>query len=277
VHYSLKHQKGQASETVEAFAEFCRKALAVGVARVLLVTGPRGPRLDTVQVLDRLARQCFAVDGLRLGVAFNACLPSPEERATERERLVRKLKTGLVKEVWLNCGADVQLLEEGITFARLTAGSLGIGAELDLFGSVLLPGLAQLQQMRERPWNGVHFGQEYLGSLQGMENCTRDVLKLYGAQGVQPIVESKVRSPEDVDKLESLLTSLGRSLQRNEETSLPPAPELDLQQSKNSEQFGQTSGYAVSCEDAAEDGKSSFYSGRSTGRRRWGAGRRWMQ
>ena len=35
-----------------------------------------------------------------------------------------------------------------------------LGVSLQLFGSVMLPSAAQLQQMRERPWNGVHFSEE---------------------------------------------------------------------------------------------------------------------
>merc|ERR1711862_505915 len=67
------------------------------------------------------------------------------------------------------------------------------------------PNEAQLVQMRERPWNGVHFGDEYLGSLEGMDRLTRVVLATFASHGVDPIVESKVRSDEDVAKLQSLL------------------------------------------------------------------------
>lgn len=211
MHYSLKHQRGK-GDPVECFAEFCRIAVSLGVARVLLVTGPRGPRSDTVYVLEQLARKRVDFSDLKLGVAFNACLPTEEARALEKERLVRKLKTGLVTEVWLNCGDDVELLDAAISFARTTAVSLSLPSELQLFGSVLLPNPAQLQQMRERPWNGVHFGEDYLRSLAGMERCTRDVLKLYGSRAVQPIVESKVRTNQDVNALESLLASLRDSM-----------------------------------------------------------------
>jgi len=132
VHYSLKHQTSR-GDAVECFADFCKKAMALGVASVLLVTGPRGPRgnADTVHILEELAKRQINLEPLRLGVAFNACLPKHEARLVEQTRLVRKLKTGLVKEVWLNCGDDLELLEAGISFA----------------------------------WNGVHFSDVYLSSL----------------------------------------------------------------------------------------------------------------
>jgi len=126
----------------------------------------------------------------------------------EQRRLVRKLKTGLVEDVWLNCGSDVRLLEEGISFVRAAAASMHNSSDVQILGSVLLPNPAQLQQMRERPWNGVHFSEEYLGSLAGMERCTQSILKLYGSEGVQPIVESKVRNEADICSLENLLQSL---------------------------------------------------------------------
>lgn len=205
VHYSLKHQRAR-GDPVALFQQFCSEAESLGVQRILLVTGPSGPRIDAVAILEKLKGMHPAHGRLRLGVAFNACLPTETERVVERERLVRKLKTGLVEDVWLNCGSDTDLLEEGISFIRAASEGLpGVGP-LTLFGSVLRPNEAQLLQMRERPWNGVHFHEDYLGSLAGMDRLTRAVLALYASLGVQPIVESKVRNREDVAQLESMLS-----------------------------------------------------------------------
>lgn len=256
VHYSLKHQRS-ASNPVEAFADFCSKASSLGIARVLLVTGPRGPRLDAVQVLEQMQRRQFPLGSLKLGVAFNACLPTEAERIMEQQRLVRKLKTGIVQEVWLNCGDDVDLLDAGISFVRTTAESLNADLQNSIFGSVLLPNPAQLQQMNERPWNGVQFSPEYLGSLEGMMRCTQNVLKLYGEQGVQPIVESKVRNADDVSKLEYLLTSLQ-----------PPAASIPGRLSGESDEVRYTEDLAST--DAA-------LSVKSVSCRRWGPGKTRVQ
>mmetsp|Transcript_25301 Transcript_25301/g.39983 ORF Transcript_25301/g.39983 Transcript_25301/m.39983 type:complete len:332 (+) Transcript_25301:79-1074(+) len=206
VHYSLKHQRGK-NDTVDMFHEFCQRATSLGIARVLLVTGPRGPRLDAVQVLEEISRRQLSLGTLKIGVAFNACLPSEEERREEQQRLIRKLNTGIVQEVWLNCGDNIELLDIGISFVRAASASVN-ATQIQLFGSVLLPNPAQLQQMRDRPWGGVHFSREYLSSLEEMDRCTRNVLQLYGVKGIQPIVESKVRNGDDVDKLEFLLQAL---------------------------------------------------------------------
>lgn len=215
------------------------------------MTGPRGPRPDAVQVLEQLSRRQFNLGPLRLGVAFNACLPTEQQRTEEQQRLVRKLKTGLVREVWLNCGDDVQLLDSGIAFVRATAASLLPASQVLLFGSVLLPNSAQLQQMNERPWNGVHFSQQFLGSLAGMECCTQNVLELYGRKGVEPIVESKVRSTDDLSRLEFLLRPLADVRPSVEDAGNMPLAETDMTHST--------------------DVQSNTYYHAS--RRRWGPGR----
>jgi len=205
VHYSLKHQRGNGDPTA-MFERFCEEARAVGVSSILLVSGPNGPRFDSTAMLAKLKRS-YAPGGLiRLGVAFNACLPTAEERLAEQARLVKKLQTGLVQEVWLNCGSDPYLLQEGVVFARETASKLGL-PDMSIFGSVLLPNDAQLQQMRVRPWNGVHFSDEYLASVDGMDRVTTEVLRTFHALGVEPIVESKVRHVSDLSKLEALLVA----------------------------------------------------------------------
>ena len=37
---------------------------------------------------------------------------------------------------------------------------LRLGIDVELFASAMLPSGAQLQQMRERPWNGVQFSED---------------------------------------------------------------------------------------------------------------------
>ncbi|CAJ1446957.1 unnamed protein product [Effrenium voratum] len=110
----------------------------------------------------------------------------------------------------LNTGDDAELLRHGIDFVRETGlKSLGcsstlqslsdsewyfakLGVQPELFASVMLPSAAQLQQMRERPWNGVHFSEEFLSSVQGMGRASSRALAVFGDE-VEPIVESKAR------------------------------------------------------------------------------------
>lgn len=216
VHYSLKHQ--QSSNAVEAFHQWCSQAASAGVRRVLLVTGPKGPRQDAVHVLQQLGHP---VSGLRYGVAFNACLPTEAAREVERQRLVQKLRTGVVRDVWLNTGVDEDLLSEGIKFVQDTGTQLGI--DVELFASAMLPSVAQLQQMRERPWNGVQFSEEFLSSLRGMGQATSKALEVFRKSGVEPIVESKVRNVTDLSKLCALLENDTKTLHTLIDEESPPA------------------------------------------------------
>ncbi|CAJ1336755.1 unnamed protein product [Effrenium voratum] len=216
VHYSLKHQRSP--RVVEDFQDWCQQASSAGVRRVLLVTGPKGPRQDAVWVLQRLER----IEGLRLGVAFNACLPTEAAREAERQRLVQKLRSGWVQDVWLNTGDDAELLRHGIDFVRETG--LKLGVQPELFASVMLPSAAQLQQMRERPWNGVHFSEEFLSSVQGMGRASSRALAVFGDE-VEPIVESKVRNAADLSKLVAYIDQDTQTLSSmlEEEDSCGPA------------------------------------------------------
>jgi len=204
VHYSLKHQRQNGGNPADVFVRWCKDALDVGVRRVLLVTGPRGPSRDAVWVLERLSRKHPAPGRLRLGVAFNACLPTEAERQAERLRLVQKLRTGLVDDVWLNTGVDEELLDGGIVFIREQMAELDL-PKLEMFASAMLPSEAQLAQMRERPWNGVQFSDEFLSSTVGMGRATGKALAVFKQHGVEPIVESKVRHFDDLNKLDALL------------------------------------------------------------------------
>lgn len=81
----------------------------------------------------------------------------------------------------------------------------------------------------------MHFGDEYLGSIAGMELLTRAVLQLYGAQGVRPIVESKVRSDSDLSNLRSMLDALRCS------SVVSPMPESAPGSSERSQDGANTS------------------------------------
>lgn len=204
VHYSLKHQRGS-GEAAAAFEKFCQDAVTAGVSRILLVTGPKGPRFDAVALLEKMGGKHPAPGKLKLGVAFNACFPTEEARELERLRLVRKLKTRLVDDVWINCGSSKELVGQGALFVRSAAEEAGL-PQVALFGSILLPNEAQLQQMRENPWGGVFLSEEYLSSLEGMTRVTQQVLAVYKGLGVEPIIESKVRTDQDLLKLKELLS-----------------------------------------------------------------------
>lgn len=222
VHYSVKHHRGE-GEPATAFAQFCKEAEAVGVKRVLLCTGNGATPVNTLTVLERL-RSRPASKHFRIGVCFNAGIPDEKQRDAERQRLRRKLETGWVDEVWLNASSDAELQSQGVAVIQDAAERLHL-QDLKVFGSTLLPNDEQRRQMLERPWCSVHLSDVFLSSLTEMWRLTSEVLGVYREDEVEPVVESKVRTIEDVEKLQALL--LGKEMPaggklRSQSTSKAP-------------------------------------------------------
>lgn len=87
--------------------------------------------------------------------------------------------------------------------------TLRLGLQLEIFASAMLPGEAQLQQMRQRPWSGAQFSEDFLSSVEGMARETRRALRLFRDLRVEPIIESKVRNDSDLSNLAALLAQEG--------------------------------------------------------------------
>lgn len=68
-----------------------------------------------------------------------------------------------------------------------------------------MPTKQLLAQMRYRPWNGVFLSDEYLGSVPAAEKITHRILQTYHNAGVVPLVESRVASSEDLQRVEGML------------------------------------------------------------------------
>ena len=77
------------------------------------------------------------------------------------------------------------------------------GNSLKIYASILRPNEGQQWQFS---WgrNGVEFGQRFLGSLAGMEACTREALSLFEELHVEPLVETKVHSSAHLQQMEEM-------------------------------------------------------------------------
>jgi hypothetical protein len=56
-----------------------------------------------------------------------------------------------------------------------------------------------------RPWNSVFLSEEYLSSVESAESITTQLLEAYAAAGVVPLLESAVKSEDELRKAYSLL------------------------------------------------------------------------
>ena len=190
-HYSLKFNNDarDPASTLRRFEAFCEEAASLHVREILLVSGSGSRSFDSLACLKALTLP--AERRPAIGVAFNPFFPDRAARMRERARLRQKLNTGAVSAIWLQIGSDVLLLREALAFL---AELQGVHPALRLYGSVFLPSRKLLAQLKFRPWNGVFLSAEYLSSVEVASTITCRVLDAYATHGVEPLLESAVRS-----------------------------------------------------------------------------------
>lgn len=205
-HYSVKNNYHRDARTCAlGVGTFAKKMRDRGVRRVLLVSGSGGRVNDAVDALERLAkerewrRDVVDEGGLRFGVAFNPHFADAAEAKRERERLERKLASGLVGGVWMQIGSDVEALERGIESVR------ALDPKVEVYGSVFLPSKQLLARMKFRPWAGVFLSEKYLESVEAAEEITRQQLDVFARHGVTPLIESPINSDADWEQCRRLL------------------------------------------------------------------------
>ncbi len=223
IHWSVKYQKlKKVNETHAAFAAFCNSEYD----RLLVVSGSRPSKsCDALTCLTYLSTS-VGKSACPIGVAFNPYFPGLEDRKVEEGRLVSKLKTGLISSVWLQCGSDVSALESGLSFLKNLQDK---GFCFEVVGSLLIPSRRLLAQMKFRPWNGVFLSEMYLSSVDSADAITRQIVSLYTANGVEPLIETACLTQADFDRVANILGPAA-SLPCHIRESVPPpdvSSELD--------------------------------------------------
>lgn len=124
-------------------------------------------------------------------------------------RLDRKLATGTVRGVWLNFGGDAQALEAAL--ARLLGRTHSAAAPAPrLYGGLYVPTVSDPELTAARAARCVlperyataaemAGGSELPAGLAGPGEAAEQVLRLYAEHGVEPVVQSRVRTPEVTD------------------------------------------------------------------------------
>ena len=133
VHFSVKYNWPKCGRTKEAkllagktlmeqWGEFYDEAGAVGVKRVLVVSGPRLRRRSTQLIVEGEACRRSNSEsriGARIGVAWTPCYPDISARKIERQRLSCKLSTGVVDDIWLQFSSDSKLMREELLWLKI--------------------------------------------------------------------------------------------------------------------------------------------------------------
>lgn len=213
VHYSVKYNYHRSPQhTFTTLTTFLETIESRGGCSVLVVTGS-GKRkgMDSVTALERLATSGpAAARAIPICIAFNPYLPTSEELNTEFKRVRTKLMSepGRVATVYLQMGTDFENLEAGLDHLvavqheveKACAAAAKEAPDWRIYGSVFVPSKKLLAQMRFRPWNGVFLSEEtYLSSVEAAEATTGKLLDVYRKRGVVPLVESAVKTEEQLE------------------------------------------------------------------------------
>ncbi len=208
--------------TFARFAEYNRALEAAGCSSILVVSGAGAKKtLDSCETLLRAAN--MAPPPLPLGAVFNPHIGGildphggEPQREQEWERLRRKLQSGACAQVWIAFGADVAALELGLQRLQAELAEAPAGcAKPHLLGSVFVPCKAWIAKMRFRCWNGTYLGDKdapgaYLSSVESATAITRQTLALFAQHGVEPVIESSVRTSREVDEVMAMLVDCGQ-------------------------------------------------------------------
>ena len=119
--------------------------------------------------------------------------------SSERERLQRKISSGLINSIWLQFGTDVQVLQNEVTYLKKFAQY----KKLNLFGSLLIPSKQFIARFKFRPWKGVYVAEKYLNSLADFYVFTRDLISLYEKNNITPVIETDFSTSEKLDSVYS--------------------------------------------------------------------------
>eukprot|EP01026_Neomeris_dumetosa_P058515 TRINITY_DN54529_c0_g1_i6.p2 TRINITY_DN54529_c0_g1~~TRINITY_DN54529_c0_g1_i6.p2 ORF type:complete len:279 (-),score=28.94 TRINITY_DN54529_c0_g1_i6:227-1063(-) len=204
VHYSIKwNYRGAINPTFQAYQKFLEELSYFQGCSVLLLSGT-GPkkRFNSVEAL-KMMKENGVKSSVPLYVAFNPYLPNDDDLAFEKDRLVQKIKSGLISGIYLQTGSDLSKLREGLEFIQNEL--IKQDARLSILGSIFVANPRFLAQMRYRPWNGVFLSEEYLSTVENAHQITTKILEVYQEFEVTPIVESPVKSVQDLETARQLL------------------------------------------------------------------------
>ena len=208
LHYSLKNNKGKTvSEATDRFINYVSNCHELGVKEVLLVSGSSGRfdvkrKINTVSCLQYMSGMSYTLPPtLHLGAAFNPYYTSESSNELERSRLVQKLLTGYISVLYLQFGSNPTMLEQNLEYIN----SVVDRERVRVFGSVFLPSKQLIARMKFRPWKGLLLTDEFLSGVEQAEGIVQDMLRLYRAYNVTPIIETAFRTHKEAQYMEQLL------------------------------------------------------------------------
>ena len=191
-HYSLYHQYSKSKEkSYEDFLDFIENSHINRNYEILLVSGSNKKKnFDSVDVLSYLKREKDLK--VKLGIAHNPYLKKYYNISSERERLERKISTGLINSIWFQYGTDIKVLQNEVTYIK----NIAKDKKLNLFGSLFIPSKQFIVRFKFRPWKEVYISEKCLYSLDNFFDFTSDLVRFYKINNITPVIESDFSTSE---------------------------------------------------------------------------------
>jgi len=200
-HYSLYHQYSKNKEkSYQDFFDFVKNSHTNRNYEILLVSGSNKKKnFDSIDALAYLKKEKNLK--VKLGIAYNPYLKKYYNISSERERLERKISTGLINSIWFQYGTDIKVLKNELTFLKKIAKN----EKLNLFGSLFIPSKQFIARFKFRPWKEVYISEKCLFALDNFFEFTCDLVSFYKNNNITPVIESDFSSLERLDSVYSFL------------------------------------------------------------------------
>ncbi len=200
-HYSLYHQYSKnKNKSYQDFLEFVKNSQTNRNNEILLVSGSNKKKnFDSIDVLGYLKKEKSLK--VKLGIAYNPYLEKHYKISSERERIVRKISSGLINSIWFQYGTDLKVLHNEVTYLKKVAKD----EKLNLFGSLFIPSKQFIARFKFRPWKEVHISDKCLYSLENFFEFTSELVSFYKKNNITPLIESDFLSSDKLDYVYSFL------------------------------------------------------------------------
>jgi len=200
-HYSLYHQYSKnKAESYQYFLDFVKNSQINRNYEILLVSGSNKKKnFDSVDVLAYLKKEKNLK--VKLGIAYNPYLKKYYNISSERERLERKISTGLINSIWFQYGTDIKVLQNELNYLK----KIVKDEKLNLFGSLFIPSKQFIARFKFRPWKEVYISEKCLYFLAHYIDFTNDLVGFYKKNNITPVIESDFSSSEKLNSVYSFL------------------------------------------------------------------------
>ena len=200
-HYSLYHQYSKnRKKSYKDFLDFVENSQTNRNYEILLVSGSNKKKnFDSIDVLAYLKKEKNL--RVKLGVAYNPYLKKYYNISSERERIEKKISTGLINSIWFQYGTDIKVLQNELTYLKKIAKD----EKLNLFGSLFIPSKQFIARFKFRPWKEVYISEKFLYDYEKFFDFTSDLVSFYKKNNITPIIESDFSSSEKLKRVFSFL------------------------------------------------------------------------